>query len=264
MWLLLVVATVGSLALPGDARALVVDGLGMLAVWISAGVCWLAVSRVGFRRLEVLLSAAGVTSFALGLTYLGVVVAGGGSVPSPSPADVPYILFYPLMLGALFVAVRHHAQGVASSVWLDSAVGSLGAASVLAVLLSPVLASATVGPRSLATAVAVAYPMSDLVLVAAVTGITALQGVRMGGRWGLLVTGLLVFAAADVVLALQRTADIFVAGTPLDGGSGSPWWRCGSTVLPKATGRRCRRHPRRPVRRPWRSRRWPPPQGWWY
>jgi diguanylate cyclase (GGDEF)-like protein len=220
MWLLLVVATVGGLALPGDARALVVDGLGMLAVWLSAGVCWLAVSRVGFRRLEVLLSAAGVTSFALGLTYLGVVVAGGGSVPSPSPADVPYILFYPLMLAALFVAVRHHARGVASSVWLDSAVGSLGAASVLAVLLSPVLASATVGPRSLATAVAVAYPMFDLVLVAAVTGITALRGVRMGGRWGLLVTGLLVFAAADVVLALQRTADIFVAGTPLDAGWG--------------------------------------------
>ena len=96
--LLLAAAVIGSLALHGDARTVVVDGLWMLAVWISAWVCWLAVSRVGFRRWEVLVSAAAVTSFAAGLTYLGVVVASGGSVPSPSPADVPYILFYPLML----------------------------------------------------------------------------------------------------------------------------------------------------------------------
>src|SRR5450756_194179 len=140
-----------------------------------------------------------------GLTYLGVVVAGGGSVPLPSPADVGFLLFYPLMLTALVVAVRHHSWGLASSVWLDCAVGSLGAASVLAVVLSPVRDSATAGPQSLATVVAVAYPMFDLLLVAAVAGIAALRGMRMGRRWGLLAVGLLIFATADVVYALQRT-----------------------------------------------------------
>src|SRR5674476_1553611 len=180
MGLFLVAAVIGSLALHGDARTVVVDGLWMLAVWISAWVCWLAVSRVGFRRWEVLLAAVAMTLFAVGLTYLGAVVASGGSVPSPSPADVPYILFYPLMLAALVVAVRHHLRGLASSVWLDCAVGSLGAASVLAVVLSPVLDSTLTGSLSLDTVVAVAYPMFDLLLVAAVAGIAALPGLRMG------------------------------------------------------------------------------------
>ena len=226
MGLLLVAALVGGLVLHGDARTLVVDGLGLLAVWMSSWVCWLAVWRVGFRYWEVLLSAAAVVAQTAGLTYLGVVVAGGGSVPLPSPADVGFLLFYPLMLTALVVAVRHHSWGLASSVWLDCAVGSLGAASVLAVVLSPVRDSATAGPQSLATVVAVAYPMFDLLLVAAVAGIAALRGMRMGRRWGLLAVGLMVFAATDVVYALQRTTDTYVVGTPLDVG-----WAIGLALI---------------------------------
>ena len=118
------------------------------------------------------------------------------------------------------MAVRHHSWGLASSVWLDCAVGSLGAASVLAVVLSPVLDSTLTGSLSWDTVVAVAYPMFDLLLVAAVAGIAALRGLRMGRRWGLLAVGLLIFATADVIYALQRTTDTFVAGTPLDVGWG--------------------------------------------
>ena len=123
MGLFLVAAVVGSLALYGDTRTLVVDGLGIVAVWMSAGVCWLAVSRVGLRHPEVTLPAAAVTSLAIGLTYLAVVVVGGRPVPLVSPADVATLLFYPLMLAALVVAVRRHVRGLASSVWLDCAVG---------------------------------------------------------------------------------------------------------------------------------------------
>ncbi len=220
MGLFLVAAVVGSLALYGDTRTLVVDGLGIVAVWMSAGVCWLAVSRVGLRHPEVTLPAAAVTSLAIGLTYLAVVVVGGRPVPLVSPADVATLLFYPLMLAALVVAVRRHVRGLASSVWLDCAVGSLGAASVLAVLLSPVLDSALTGSPSMGIVLNVAYPMLDLLLVATIAGIAALQGVRMGSRWGLLAVGLLVFAGADIVSALQRIADTYVAGTPLDAGWG--------------------------------------------
>jgi hypothetical protein len=153
-------------------------------------------------------------------------VAGGGSLPFPSLGDVGYLLFYPLMLAALAVSVHYHVRGLASSVWLDSAVGSLGAASVLAVVLSPVLASALTGSVSLATAVAVAYPMADLLLVAAIAGIVALQGVRMGRQWGSLVAGLVVFTAAEVIYALQVTANTYVVGTPLDAG-----WAIGLALM---------------------------------
>jgi diguanylate cyclase (GGDEF)-like protein len=200
--------------------------LGMLTVWAPAAVCWLAVYRVGRRRPEVLLAAAALTSYAAGDTYYILMTVGGGSLPFPSPADVGYLLVYPLLLAALTVTVRRHASGLAVSVWLDCAVGSLGAAAVLAVVLHPVLDSATAGPLSLVTAVAVAPPVFDLVLVAAVAGIAALRGVRMGSRWALLGCGLLVFAATDVVYGLEVTAETYVQGTPLDAG-----WAIGLALM---------------------------------
>ena len=129
----------------------------------------MALSRAGFRRLEVVFAAAAVTSFAAGDTLFVLL-----SAPEFSLADVGYLSFYLLMLAALVVVVHRHVRRLASSVWLDAAVGSLGAAAVLAVLLGPVLASDVAGPLSLATAVNVAYPMFDLILVAAVAGIAAL------------------------------------------------------------------------------------------
>ena len=223
---LFVAAYAVGLALHGNGLSQVVDvWLGLLTLWVPTAVCWLAVSRVGFRRWEVLLAATAVTSWSAGDTYFVWSLAGGMSPPFPSPADLGYLLVYPLMLAALAVAVRRQVRGLAVAS-LDSAVGSLGAAAVLAVVLSPVLDSALSGSPSLATAVAVSYPLFDLVLVAAVAGIAALGGKRMGNRWGLLVVGLMVFAAADVVYALQVTADAYAAGTPLDAG-----WAIGLALM---------------------------------
>ena len=224
---LVAVAYLCGLVLQGEVSHPIVDvWLALLTDWVPAAVCWLAVSRVGFRHKEILFVTAAVFAQAAGDTCYILLMDAGGSLPFPSLADAGYLLFYPFMLAALVVAVRKQVRGLASSVWLDCAVGSLGAASVLAVLLSPVLVSAATGRLSLATVMAVAYPMFDLLLVAAIAGIAALQGVRMGSRWGLLVAGLLVFAAADVVYALQVTADTYVAGTPLDAG-----WAIGIALM---------------------------------
>ena len=204
-----------------------VDGwLGLLTVWVPAGVGWLAAYRVGLRRPEVLLAAAAISSFAVGDTYFVFMSVDGQSLPFPSLADVGYLLGYPLLLAALAVLVGRHARGLAASVWLDCAVGSLGAGAVLAVVMRPILDSATEGASPLAVAVAVAPPVFDMVLVAAIAGIAALRGVQMSGRWALLVSGLLVFAAADVVYGLQATAETYVLGTPLDAG-----WAIGYALM---------------------------------
>ncbi len=234
MWLLLAAYLV-ALALHGLGWSPAWDGwfgtfvdgwLGLLTVWVPAAVCWLAAYRVGRRRPEVLLAAAAVTSFAAGDTYYLLMTFDGRSLPFPSLADVGYLLVYPLLLAALAVTVRRHARGLGPSVWLDCAVGSLGAGAVLAVVLRPVLDSATEGASPLATAVALAPPVFDLVLVSAIAGIAALRGVDMGRRWGLLASGLLVFAAADVVYGLQATAGTYVLGTPLDAG-----WAIGLALM---------------------------------
>jgi diguanylate cyclase len=138
------------------------------------------------------------------------------------------MLFYLLMLVKLAVVVRREARSRAWSVWLDCLVGSMGAASVLAVVLSPVLASAMTGPPSLGTAVAVAYPMLDLLLMSALTGLVALRGVHGGNnRMWLLIAGLLLYTAADVIYALGVTGDTYVVGTPLDA-----FWAIGVALIP--------------------------------
>ena len=204
-----------------------VDGwLGLLTVWVPAGVGWLAAYRVGLQRPEVLLAAAALSSFAAGDTYFVLISLDGQSLPFPSLADVGYLLGYALLLTTLAVMVRRHARDLVASVWLDCAVGSLGAGAVLAVVMRPILDSAEAGVSPLAAAFAVASPVFDLVLVAAIAGIAALRGVHMGSRWGLLASGLLVFAAADVIYGLQATAETYVLGTPLDAG-----WAIGYALM---------------------------------
>jgi len=196
---------------------LVVDNwLGQAAVWLPAAVCWLAVSRVRRGRAALLLAALAVTSYALGNTYYLAALGADTAVPFPSLGDVGYLGFPVFMVVALAVVMRHRLRGAALSVWLDGAVGSLGAAAVLAVLLHPVVDSALTEPLSLATVVALAYPMLDLILVAVIVGVAALAGGWAGQRWNVLIVGLLVYATGDVVYALQVTADIYVVGTPLD------------------------------------------------
>ena len=226
MGLLVVVYTVG-LALHGEAHSSLAFGwFGLLALCVPALVCWRAVWRVGYRHWEVTLAAAALTCFAAGESYVAAVVAGGGPLPFPSAADVGFLLYYPLMLAALVVAVTRRYPGVASAVWLDSAVGSLGAASVLAVLLSPVLDSALEHTSAMATAVAVAYPVFDLAFVAAIAGVAALGGTHMFKQWGALGSGLTVFAATDVVYAWQQTTNTYAVGTVLDAG-----WAIGLTQM---------------------------------
>jgi len=200
----------------GRSHPIVDFWLALVTVWLPVSVCWLAVSRDGFRHREIPLAAAAVTSYAAGNTYYVVTLGGAGSLPFPSLSDVGYLGFYPLMLAALFVIARKNAQGMASSVWLDCAVGWLGTAAVLTVLLSPVLDSAVSGAPSLATVVSLAYPLSDMLLVATVAAIVSLGPTRGGGSLVLVIVGLMTFAAGDVVYALRVTAETYVVGTPVD------------------------------------------------
>ncbi len=214
------------LALPvGRAQPIVDLWLSLLTSWLPAAVCWLALSRAGLRRWEVLLAAAAVTSVAAADTYYAP-WSSSWSPPFPNPGDVGYLLFYALMLAALALVVRRDARGQSWSVWLDAAVGSLGAAAVLAVVLNPVLVSALTGSWSTATAVAVAYPMFDLMFIAAVAGLVVVRGVRGGERLALLMGGLVLYAVADVVYAMQVIADTYTVGSPLDAA-----WTIGITLV---------------------------------
>src|SRR5665647_3182761 len=146
--LLGIVCAAGLALLGVQVSPVVTAALGMSTIWVPTALCWTAVYRVRLRRPEVLLAAAAVTAWTVGSTYYIGLEPAAGPVPFPTFADVGSALFYTLMAAALVVAVHRQARGVASSVWWDAVVGSLGAAAVLAVVLRPLLAPAHAGPLS--------------------------------------------------------------------------------------------------------------------
>jgi diguanylate cyclase (GGDEF)-like protein len=225
MWLLLVAYVIG-LFWSGAGYHPVVDGwLGSLTQFVPAVVCWAALYRSGARRLQVGFAAAAVTSYSLANGYYILTLSGAQALPFPSPADLGYLLYYPLILAALGALTYRQLRHLSWPVILDSAVGALGAAALLAVLLSPIVATALDEPVSLGSAFALAYPLFNLVLVAGVVGIAA-AGMDAGRRWAFLVMGLIVLTAADIVYALRLATDSYVIGTPLDAG-----WAIGLTLV---------------------------------
>ena len=142
MWVVLGSFLVG-LAFHGEGFSLLVDGvLGVSALWLPAVVCVASLTLRHGRRPEIVLAAAASVVFAVGNTYY---VAGSHvmeEVPFPSYADIGYLGFPALMMCAVVVASRRNLNGLSSALFLDSAVGSLAAASAAAVVLAPVLESA--------------------------------------------------------------------------------------------------------------------------
>ncbi|TFD32685.1 putative bifunctional diguanylate cyclase/phosphodiesterase [Cryobacterium cryoconiti] len=220
-WLLLIAYVLCLLA--GGVEATVTNGLWVITELTPALVCWVAVARAATGRMPLVLVASAVTVFGLATTYF--LLGGAGTLPYPSFADLGYMLFYPLLLVGLVVLVHRQLRPIPRSVHVDGALGSLGAASVLAVLMAPAFETAAAGPPSLAILVAVSYPLFDLVLVSVIIGIAAARGLNLGRRWALLGLGLVVFTVSDAVYAFRVASDEYVVGTVLDAG-----WAVGLTL----------------------------------
>jgi signal transduction histidine kinase len=194
--------------------------------WGPALVCWFAAARTGFRRADVILAAAALSFSASGETYYAMAMGADGYLQSPSPADIGYLLFYPLMFASLVVFAKRHSSRIGRAVILDAAVASLGTAALIVAMLSPVLSDAVAGSDVGTSIVNLAYPLGDLLLIAAIAGIAASPIKNVGRRWKALVAGLIVFTGADIAYALVDNAGAYVSGTPLDA-----TWAIGMTFI---------------------------------
>ncbi len=207
------------LATRGDGYSLLVDGwLSSVATWMTAFVCWAALFRLRLWNVQSVAATLAVTSFALGDQYYVLAAGDGEDLPVPSLADVGYLGVYPLLVLALAALIRRRAARWVPSTLLDAAVGALGAAAVLAVVLDPIFGTGAEDPFSAAALVSAAYPLLDLVLIAAVVGMAAAPGLRLGRSGGALVAGLFVFAVCDAAYALLVAAESYAMGTVLDAG----------------------------------------------
>jgi two-component system cell cycle response regulator len=197
------------------------DGVQML----SAALCAAAAMRQrGRARLAWGLMAAAIAVWTLGDVYWITALAESQSPPVPSPADIGYLLFEPLVFAGLVILLHAQRATTSRTVIVDGIVVALAAATVsVAFVLEPVAAHASGG--TLAVATNLAYPIGDLALLGVIFAAVALRGWRLNRAWGLLGAGTLAFFVADSFYLVTSANGTYAQPTIFDVG-----W-VGSTLL---------------------------------
>lgn len=75
---------------------------------------------------------AGLLAWSLGDVLWSAETLGGGNPTTPSPADLFYLLFYPLACVAIILLMRVEVRKQPLTAWLDGIMTGLGAAAVVA------------------------------------------------------------------------------------------------------------------------------------
>jgi two-component system, cell cycle response regulator len=210
-----------------------IGGQALFGTWIYCGVmvgaaasCLARAALVRRERVAWALIGAGLLIWTGGEIYYEAVLAASGSVPTPSPADAGYLLFYPLTYAGLILLLRERIGSFPFTRWLDGLIAGLAVAALTAALALGPIADASTGGSSLEVATNLAYPIADLTLLALVASAAAFTGWRPGPTWSLLGAGLLVLAVSDVTYLLQSAQGNYVEGGLLDSA-----WPLGALLL---------------------------------
>jgi len=214
MCLLVSVYTVALVSQGSEFSPFVDVWLAVITKLSLVAVAWTAVARAGFDRREIVFSASAITIVVAADSY--AYFRPGDSDPSQTLPDIGYFIFYLLIVTAIVALARRQRRPPGWPVLLEGAIGILGAGSVLAALLTPILDSVGTTIEAGATAVVVTYPLFNAMLVLVVAGTAATQGPDPRRRWMLLVLGLMIFSATEIVYL--RIGDAYVTGTSLDAG----------------------------------------------
>ena len=197
--------------LPSTAVYDAVDVLGTLAIVLRA-------ATVREDRTAWALIAVAVCASTLG-DVLSTIIYASGDLPVPSWCEPLWLGFYPPFVVAAGLLTRGRVHGLRSGMWLDGAAGALAVAAVMSATLVAPLLRQVAGQPLPALLTNVAYPVGDLVVVAALVATTAVGGWRLDRRWVLLLAGTLAFVAADCAYLVQTAA-----GTYVDGGIPDVGW----------------------------------------
>ena len=208
---------------------------GVLDTWLyvallvaCAAGCVTRALFVHGERLAWLALGIGLVSSAAGDAYFTLILGGADSAAYPSPADALWLAFYPAAYLAVLLLFKARAANLNASVRLDGIIAGAAATALGAALLFPRLVDHSGAAATVATNLA--YPLGDLLLLAAVAGVWALSGRRSGTVFMLLGAGMLVTAIVDFVYL-----DKIAAGTWSDGTLWDCLWPLGAYLLARAS-----------------------------
>ena len=215
----LVVPAIGALlvalfyALPAGAveQSAVYDLLGLGVVGACLFGIWLH-RPAGWQPWLIL--ALGQLAFVVG-DIIWTIYAALGEDPFPSPADIAYLLGYPLLALGLAVAIRRRVSGGDRAGLLDGAILATGAVVVWwSFVLGPLVAASD--PDPLSFAISIAYPIGDLLLIGIALGLVMTPGAK-SAAFRLIVANLVALLVGDLVFGLQSLDGTYVDGGLLDG-----------------------------------------------
>lgn len=186
------------------------------AVVVAAGLaCLLRARAVPRERGAWTLLGLGILSWAAGEIYWTWKILDNPTAPYPSPADVGFLLLYPLAGAGLALLIRARAHQLHWRLWTDGVIATLGTAAIGAAFIFDYVVEHTDG-TTVEVATSVAYPLGDIAMVALVVGIVALTGWNPDRTWSLLLAGLAAQAVADVTYTLQSTNGALPGGNWVD------------------------------------------------
>jgi diguanylate cyclase (GGDEF)-like protein len=147
--------------------------------------------------------------------YYAYPLLTGRPVPFPCPVDIFWLLTYPCFLVALIALARQRRQRDRRGDALDTTLIVLGGTTLMwEFVITPVVRAA--GLPFLTHAISVAYPVSDLIVLAMLIRLVVV-GIHKTPASRLLVASFVALLVADVVYAIMVAAGTYGPGGPTDG-----------------------------------------------
>src|SRR3954468_10163993 len=199
------------LVVPGLSLGPVTSDYAHNAIEVLAGLLCLGGAWQARREQNAwLLIGIGVLAWALGNLYYTVVLYDMESPPIPSPADAGFLLFPVLAMIGVLALVRARTRDVPKTLWTDGSIAALAITAVSAAIVFETALGAAQG-KPVAVATALAYPLTDLVLIGVSVGALASTGWRLDRTWVLLALGIGVFWLADSLYLVQTAQGTYSA-----------------------------------------------------
>jgi diguanylate cyclase (GGDEF)-like protein len=186
------------------------------ALGAAAGLCLVRIPASSPDRVAWRILALGLTFYGLANTYFIWFVTPLDPMPYPTLSDGMWVLgFYPCLFVALLLLVRSRVDRFPLSLAIDSVLVGLGAATVAASLVVPVLVTVLRG-RVAAVATNLIFPILDLLLLALILAAMALFRWRPPPALWWVAGGLAVSAVVDSIYLIQVADESYQPGGYID------------------------------------------------
>ena len=157
-------------------------------------------------------------AWTFGEIYYTAVLWDESDPPIPSFADMGFLLFPVLTLAGMLTLLRSRAT-LSAALLVDGIAAALAVSALSAAIVFQAVLENADG-TALTVGTSLAYPITDLIVLAVGVGALAGTGWRLDRTWALLAAGVLAFWFADSMYLVRTAQGTYEAGGWFDVG----WW----------------------------------------